>query len=142
MAARYFLVRHADAGPRLDNPEADDARSLTKLGKEQANTIADWVSEAKHKPECVYADSTKRCQQTAKIIGYALDLDVETDNRLHDPDGAAELLGELLQAGQEPMLVAHDHVIGGLTDDPGNDWPDKGELRRYKNGEEKKRIVP
>jgi phosphohistidine phosphatase SixA len=139
---KYFLMRHGDAGATLPDPAMDRARHLTDTGKAQVRSVAFQLDGLHKQPTAVIADSDSRCSETGMIMADALGLQCTYDSRLGSVDSARDAIADYTGGSAQPLLVTHDHVIGGLTGDPGLDWPQKAEVRRFKGTKEKRRLVP
>jgi broad specificity phosphatase PhoE len=79
---KIYLVRHTE----YENPEGIYPFwmpvSLSKLGKEHAEILADWFTSKCQNGIPIFASPLKRCQQTAKIIASKTKSKIKTDKRL------------------------------------------------------------
>jgi phosphohistidine phosphatase len=67
-----YLMRHANAGLRRENPVLDAKRSLVKEGKDQCMLMARVLSALKVQVDVVVSSPLKRCLQTAQFVGTEL----------------------------------------------------------------------
>jgi phosphohistidine phosphatase len=79
-----YLMRHANAGLRRDNPVLDAKRGLVKEGKEQCMLMARVLSALNAQVEVIVSSPLKRALQTAQFVGTELGYEakVETGNAL------------------------------------------------------------
>lgn len=63
-----FILRHASAGIRRDNPLLDIKRPLDKDGKTHCLHLAHLLNALKSSFDLVVSSPLKRCQQTAQLI--------------------------------------------------------------------------
>ncbi len=64
-----FLMRHANAGLRRENPLLDEKRALIKEGKEQCILMARTLSALKVQVDVIVSSPLKRALQTAQLVG-------------------------------------------------------------------------
>ena len=67
-----ILWRHAEAGDRLDDPQADLERPLSPKGERQARRVADWLNQFLPDSARVLSSPALRCLQTAAPLGRRL----------------------------------------------------------------------
>ena len=67
-----YLMRHANAGLRRDNPTLDAKRALIKEGKEQCMLMARVLSALKVQVDVIVSSPLKRSLQTAQFVGTEL----------------------------------------------------------------------
>ncbi|RLD16037.1 MAG: phosphohistidine phosphatase SixA, partial [Caldiserica bacterium] len=67
---RIYLVQHAEAKPKEEDPE----RPLTEKGVLNAKKVAEFL-KGKIKPSCIYHSDKLRAKQTAKIFSEILGVD-------------------------------------------------------------------
>ena len=89
-----YLMRHANAGLRRDNPLLDAKRGLVKEGKEQCMLMARLLSALKVQIEAIVSSPLKRALQTAQFVGTELGF-----------DGRVEISSALLPNAEHPGLV-------------------------------------
>jgi phosphohistidine phosphatase len=70
-----YLMRHANAGLRRENPLLDDKRGLIKEGKEQCMLMARFLSALKVQVDVIVSSPLKRSLQTAQFVGTELGYD-------------------------------------------------------------------
>jgi phosphohistidine phosphatase len=64
-----YLMRHANAGLRRENPALDGKRALIKEGKEQCMLMARILSALKTQIDVIVSSPLKRALQTAQFVG-------------------------------------------------------------------------
>jgi phosphohistidine phosphatase len=109
------LVRHAHAGDaeRWDGP--DELRPLTRKGRAQAARLGAFLLATGVRPDRIITSPLVRARQTAEIVGEALGLTPEEDDRLAGGCGLACLDRVLADAGaREPVVVGHDPDLSEL----------------------------
>ena len=70
-----YLMRHANAGLRRENPALDAKRALIKEGKEQCMLMARMLSALKVQVDVIVSSPLKRALQTAQFVGTELGFD-------------------------------------------------------------------
>ena len=70
-----YLMRHANAGLRRENPVLDAKRALIKEGKEQCMLMARTLSALKVQVDVIVSSPLKRALQTAQFVGTELGYD-------------------------------------------------------------------
>ena len=70
-----YLMRHANAGLRRDNPALDAKRALIKEGKDQCMLMARVLSAFKVQIDVIVSSPLKRAMQTAQFVGTELGYD-------------------------------------------------------------------
>jgi phosphohistidine phosphatase len=112
---RLHLVRHAHAGDplRWDGPDA--ARPLSDKGRRQASDLGAFLAAAGVRPSRIVTSPKVRARQTADIVGAALRVEPEQDDRLA-VDCDLETLDAILEEGfaSEVMVVGHDPYLSEL----------------------------
>ena len=117
---RVTLIRHAEAG---DDAASDEARSLTKRGREDARRLGRALARRGVAFSLMVSSPLVRAVQTAEIvaaeIGYRERLTV---TELLVPDGAASrVLAWLKAAGRDLdrlpsiALVAHEPILSAVA---------------------------
>ncbi|GAA4977690.1 histidine phosphatase family protein [Kineococcus glutinatus] len=104
---RLVLARHGqtDSNVRHLLDTTVPGPSLTELGREQADALADLL--APQGPGCVVASSQTRAQQTAAPLARVLGL------RVHVRDGLREIAaGEVEMRGDEASVRTYLEVVG------------------------------
>lgn len=74
-----YLMRHADAGVRRDNPKLDDKRSLIKEGKEQCMLMARMLGALRVQIDVIVSSPLKRALQTAQFVGTELGYEAKVE---------------------------------------------------------------
>jgi phosphohistidine phosphatase len=67
-----YLMRHANAGLRRENPALDAKRGLVKEGKSQCMLMARVLSALKAQVDVIVSSPLKRSLQTAQFVGTEL----------------------------------------------------------------------
>jgi phosphohistidine phosphatase len=70
-----YLMRHANAGLRRDNPLLDTKRALIKEGKEQCMLMGRVLSAFKVQIDVIVSSPLKRALQTAQFVGTEIGYD-------------------------------------------------------------------
>ncbi len=74
-----YLMRHASAGLRRENPVLDAKRGLVKEGKDQCVLMAHTLSALKAQVDLIVSSPMKRALQTAQYVGTELDYDARVE---------------------------------------------------------------
>jgi phosphohistidine phosphatase len=74
-----YLMRHANAGLRRENPALDAKRALIKEGKEQCMLMARVLSAFKVQIDVIVSSPLKRALQTAQLVGTELGYDAKVE---------------------------------------------------------------
>jgi phosphohistidine phosphatase len=74
-----YLMRHANAGLRRENPEQDLKRGLVKEGKEQCMLMARLMSALNVQIDVIVSSPLKRALQTAQFVGTELGYDAKVE---------------------------------------------------------------
>jgi phosphohistidine phosphatase len=104
---RVVLVRHAEAAPG----EPDELRPLTPQGREQARALARVVP----RPNAIVSSPLLRARETAEVLGVAVGVTAETDQRLAPGATAADVLGAAAGRGETVIVVAHQPDCGVIA---------------------------
>lgn len=103
-----YLMRHANAGLRRDNPLLDAKRGLIKEGKDQCMLMARVLGALRVQIDVVISSPLKRALQTAQFVGTELGYDakVEISTALL-PDGDYHEFQEMItdHADHDGILV-------------------------------------
>jgi phosphohistidine phosphatase len=103
-----YVMRHANAGLRRDNPTLDAKRALIKDGKDQCMLMARVLSALKVQVDVIVSSPLKRALQTAQFVGtemgYEAKVEVSTALGL-DADFAAFQQMLAKYADREGVLV-------------------------------------
>jgi phosphohistidine phosphatase len=103
-----YLMRHANAGLRRENPVLDAKRALIKEGKEQCMLMARVLGALKVQVDVIVSSPLKRALQTAQFVGTELGYEakVEVSPALGlDADYATFLKLLAKHAGREGVLM-------------------------------------
>src|ERR1039458_2514294 len=74
-----YLMRHANAGLRRENPLLDNKRGLIKEGKDQCMLMARVLSAFKVQVDVIVSSPLKRALQTAQFVGTELGYDAKVE---------------------------------------------------------------
>jgi phosphohistidine phosphatase len=74
-----YLMRHANAGVRRENPALDTKRALIKEGKDQCMLMARVMSALKVQVDVVVSSPLKRALQTAQFVGTELGYEAKVE---------------------------------------------------------------
>ena len=117
---RVYFLRHAHA-EYSDGLIADEKRQLTDKGVNHTRRLAQLLKLLDVKLDRLFASPLVRAQQTANIIGAALDVKLETRTELAPGFNldALEVLVRDIGTYQSVMIVGHEpdfsRVIGDVT---------------------------
>jgi phosphohistidine phosphatase len=103
-----YLMRHANAGLRRENPALDAKRALIKEGKDQCMLMARVLSALKSQVDVIVSSPLKRALQTAQFVGTEMGYEskVEISSALGlDADFAAFQQMLAKYADREGVLV-------------------------------------
>jgi phosphohistidine phosphatase len=105
-----YLMRHANAGLRRDNPLLDARRGLIKEGKDQCMLMARVLNALKVQVDTIVSSPLKRALQTAQFVGTELGFDskVEMSKALlpsAEHPAFLDLLAKYEAQGREGVLV-------------------------------------
>lgn len=107
-----YLMRHANAGIRRENPAIDAKRALVKEGKDQCILMARLLSALKVQADVIVSSPLKRALQTAQLVGTELGYEakVEVSPALGpNADYAAFLqLVEKYSDREDVLMVGHN----------------------------------
>jgi phosphohistidine phosphatase len=113
-----FVLRHGEAGDRVDEPEKDDARSLTREGRTEIELIASSLAGLGVKLDLVVTSPLPRAVQTAELVARQF----KVLNKLQQwgelrPSGEAESVYRRLslqKAGSSLLIVGHEPQLSGI----------------------------
>jgi phosphohistidine phosphatase len=74
-----YLMRHANAGLRRENPTLDARRALIKEGKDQCMLMARVLSALKVQIDVIVSSPLKRSLQTAQFVGTELGYEAKVE---------------------------------------------------------------
>ena len=105
-----ILWRHADAED--PGPRGDLARELTKKGRTQAETMAEWLRPRLEGKWRVLASPAARALQTVAPLG----LDYEVSPAIDPTRSARDLLREVgWPEGRNTIVVGHNPTMGEVA---------------------------
>jgi phosphohistidine phosphatase len=107
---RLHLLRHAHAGDPTKWHRPDAERPLSSRGVEQAEALGRQLRAADFRTDALVSSPKVRSEQTARLVGEALDVPVRVDDRLASGFAREELAALLRDLGDpsSPLLVGHD----------------------------------
>jgi phosphohistidine phosphatase SixA len=110
-----YIVRHGKAGSRSSWTQPDDLRPLTKVGRRQAEAIADVLSD--NGIQRILSSSYVRCRQTVEPLAERLRLPVDLSDALEEGAPLFEVLALLDKVGDDTaVLCTHGDVVGELLE--------------------------
>ena len=129
---KLYVVRHADAGQRSEWKGPDATRPLSHRGERQAHSLRDELAGSG--ATRLIASPFRRCIQTLEPLGKRLGVSVETDDRLAEGAGPADVLALADEVAEAPaVLCSHGDVIPDLLESLLHDGVKlRGELRWQK----------
>ena len=74
-----YLMRHANAGIRRENPAQDAKRALIKEGKEQCILMARLMSALNVQIDVIVSSPLKRALQTAQFVGTEIGYEAKVE---------------------------------------------------------------
>lgn len=107
-----YLMRHANAGLRRENPLLDCKRGLVEEGKEQCMLMARVLNALKVQIDVIVSSPLKRALQTAQFVGTELGYEskVEISDALApmaDYGAFQDLLGKYVER-EGVLIVGHN----------------------------------
>ena len=100
---RLYLIQHGQAKPEAEDPQ----RALTLDGEEETKKVAGLAKKMGLNPSQIYHSGKLRAEQTAAIIGEALDKSLESAKGLAPLDDVQPWVDKINQSEKELMLVGH-----------------------------------
>ena len=114
-----FILRHGEAGTRLDDPERDDARPLTSEGRREVGVIADSMSRLGIELDLIASSPLPRALQTAEIVArrYKMLNKLEQWAELRPVGETEDLFGRLARQKKmsSVMLVGHEPRLSAIV---------------------------
>jgi 8-oxo-dGTP diphosphatase len=102
------LVRHAKAKNRVEWPEPDDVRPLTKRGRREAVALAERLrSEV---PGRLVSSPFLRCVQTFEPLAQVLDVPIETTGLLAEAADGREALDLMVSLARTESVACCTHA--------------------------------
>lgn len=113
-----FVLRHGEAGVKIDDVEKDDARGLTRSGRDEVSAIASSMLRLGVELNAVATSPLPRALQTAEIVARRFKLlnKIEQWGELK-PAGEAEGVFRRLARqtkGSNLVLVGHEPQLSGM----------------------------
>ncbi|HEX2755154.1 MAG TPA: histidine phosphatase family protein [Candidatus Limnocylindrales bacterium] len=122
---QLHLLRHADAGDPAGWAGDDALRPLSEKGELQAERLGSFLAEIGFQSDAIVSSPKVRARRTAEIVGGAIGVGVQLDERLaggFDPETLDAILADAGNPGR-PVVVGHDpdfsQVLGWLADADG-----------------------
>src|SRR6478609_9257393 len=109
-----YLVRHAKAGSRNGWIGPDEARPLTRAGREQAEAIMRALAE-RPVPRAL-SSPYRRCVETLQPLAAKLGLPVEMVEVLAEGVSAAVVVEFMTALPDDSVLCSHGDVIPAVID--------------------------
>ena len=100
---KLYLVQHGEAKSEAEDPE----RSLTIRGEEETRKISDAAKKRGIRPSRIYHSGKKRAEQTAGIIGEALNLSAQLGQGLNPNDDIRPWAERIDKEAEDLMIVGH-----------------------------------
>ena len=112
------MLRHGEAGARLEAPEKDADRRLTPAGRREIAEIADFLATQKIDLKAIGTSPLKRTVETAEIVARKLrKLNVLQEWEELKPTGEPGSLFERLSrfgSRQQILIVGHEPYLSGM----------------------------
>lgn len=112
------MLRHGEAGARLEAPEKDADRRLTQAGRREIAEIADFLATQKIDLKAIGTSPLKRTVETAEIVARKLrNLNVLQEWDELKPTGEPGSLFERLSkfgSRQQILIVGHEPYLSGM----------------------------
>jgi phosphohistidine phosphatase len=115
-AVELYLLRHAHAGDPAKWQGDDAERPLSEKGRGQAERLGAFLAERRLKPGALLTSPRVRAVETAQIVGNAIGVKPEIDERLAmalDLAGLSEVIDDA--GSRRVMLVGHDPDFSDLA---------------------------
>ena len=111
---KLYLLRHGKADwPDWDKP--DDERPLTKDGKREMRSIAQFLREVNVAPGLILSSPLPRAYHTAEIVANTLGIELREEPSLQKGFTAAKARTLIKRAtGSDIMLVGHEPDFSGI----------------------------
>jgi len=112
-----YLLRHADAGDPMTWAGDDAERPLSSKGRRQAKRLGRLLAGIKLRPDVILTSPKIRAADTAKIVGKAVSVKPQKDDRLGTSVELGDLAGLLAgnKAARRVVLVGHDPDFSTLA---------------------------
>jgi phosphohistidine phosphatase len=113
-----YVLRHGEAGARLEEPEKDDARPLTREGRKEMAEVARSLPKLGVDFDLIASSPLPRALQTAEIVArqYRMLNSLEKWDELHHPAETENLFRRLSRQrkGSSVLLVGHEPHLSGM----------------------------
>jgi phosphohistidine phosphatase SixA len=109
-----YLVRHAKAGSRNGWVGPDEARPLTRAGREQADAIMRALGD-QPVPRTL-SSPYRRCVETLQPLATKLGLSVEVVTVLAEGESAAAVVELMTALPDDSVLCTHGDVLPAVID--------------------------
>lgn len=100
---KLYLVQHGEARSEKEDPE----RSLTDQGREEIERVSKAAKAMDVRPYMVYHSGKRRAQQTAQILGEALNLPLRQEEGLNPNDPIQPWVERISKEQRDLMIVGH-----------------------------------
>ena len=122
-----YILRHANAGTRRNNPLLDVKRPLDKEGKQQCMLVGSYLSALSVQFDVIVSSPLKRALQTASLVGTEVGYDAKIQvTEALSPEASIALFQQLvagLTRYENVLLVGHNpnlpQFLGSLIVSPG-----------------------
>src|SRR5215472_12228745 len=122
-----YILRHASAGTRRDNPLIDVKRPLDKEGKQQCMLVGSYLNALKVQFDLIASSPLKRALQTASLVGTETGYDAKIQVTEALAPGATVSVFQQYIAGlgryENVLIVGHNpnlpQFLGSLIVSPG-----------------------
>ncbi len=114
-----YILRHGEAGKRLQIGSRDSERALTIAGREEVDQVAEALAKLDVKFDFIATSPLKRAYQTAEIVAKAMKVkkgSMEQWNELKPEGKRQELYRRLSQFKQESsiLVVGHEPYLSAM----------------------------
>lgn len=113
-----YVLRHGEAGVKTDDIEKDDARELTRSGRDEVNAIAISMLKLGVELDTIATSSLPRASQTAEIVARRFKLlnKVEQWDELKPPAEVEGVYRRLSRQnkGSNVVLVGHEPQLSTI----------------------------
>jgi phosphohistidine phosphatase len=113
-----FVLRHGEAGARLDPPEMDANRPLTPAGRREIAEVAEFLASLKIEFKVIAVSPLKRAHETGEIAARKMRMlnRLEVWDELKPTGDTSGLYRKLSRLGsrQQVLLVGHEPHLSGM----------------------------
>ncbi|MBM3187149.1 MAG: histidine phosphatase family protein [Chloroflexi bacterium] len=117
MTRQLLLMRHAKS--RRDEGVADEARGLTKRGKDDARAMGAWLADGGLVPDALLTSPAKRARSTARRVaeacGYKGVVAVVPDLYMGDADACIAAFSQLPPSVGRALVIGHNPLLEELV---------------------------